>query len=86
MTILPFLKDPLKSLPNDFDQDPFVPLSVKFEIENLLPCAEIQSSVCYRDHHLAPHDGTLQVSIRVVLEAVVLILGIRFLGSEFFEP
>ena len=73
-------------LPNYFHQHPFSPTTIKFAIEDPLPCSEIEFSICNGHHHLAPHDLPFQMGIGIIFITVMPILGDRLMGGKFFEP
>ena len=74
-------------LPNDLHQRPLLAVPIQLEVKDLFPRAKIQPPSGNRDHHLAPHDRSLQVRIRVVFPgAIVLVLRMRLLRRQFLQP
>jgi hypothetical protein len=69
-----------------FHQDPFFSSAVKFSVKNPLPGAEIQFSLCDSDYAFPAHDLPLHVGIGIVFTHIVLVLGYRFMGGQFFQP
>src|SRR5690606_15726815 len=68
------------------DQHALFALTVEFAVEYLLPGPKIKFSVGYRSHDFAAHDLPLQVRVRIVLEAVMFILAVRFFRGKLLEP
>ena len=64
----------------------FFPFAVKLVIKNLLPCAEVKPALGYRTDYLTPHNSSFEVSIGVILEAVVSVSFVRKLGSKSLQP
>ena len=57
--------------PNNLYEHALVAHTVKFPVEYLLPCSEIKFAASDGDNNLAPHDRALQMSIGVVLIAIM---------------
>src|SRR5690606_7514904 len=73
-------------LPDDLDEHALTTKAIELAIEDLLPRAEIQPASRDGDDHFAPHDGPLQMGVRIVLVPIVLVLAVRFLWREMLEP
>ena len=72
---------------DDFDQDAFAAFAVEFAVEDLFPGAEIEFAGGDGANNLTAHDGAFEMGVGVVFAGViVVILGIRLFGGEFFEP
>ena len=71
---------------DELDQNAFVAAAVELAVEDLLPGTEVQSAFRDRDHHLTSHDLALEMRVGVVLETVVVVLGVRLLRRQFFQP
>ena len=74
------------SLPDDFHQDAFATEAVEFPVEDLFPWAEIKLPFRDGHDHLAPHDGTLEMGIGVILGSVVRVTGIRLFRGQSLQP
>ena len=74
-------------LPNDLDQHPLPPPTVKLAVKDPFPRAKVQPAVGHRDHNLAPHDLPLHMGVCIVLAgAIVPILVDRRVRRQLFEP
>src|ERR1700704_3714036 len=73
------------SLTNDLYQDTFAAFSIKFTVKNFLPWPEIQLSISDSNDDLSSHYRALQMSICIIFNSVVGILGMgKFRGGMFF--
>lgn len=52
----------------------------------MLPGAEVELAVGDRNHHLSAHDGALEMSVGIVLVAIVPVLTVGLFRSQFFQP
>ena len=60
---------------------------IELAVKDLLPGAKIQLAVGDRRHHLASHDGALEVGIAVVLAGVVVLVAAdRFKRCQLLQP
>jgi hypothetical protein len=75
----------LVSLSHYLDDEPLSPLTVKFGIINLLPGAEIQSSISYRNYYLMVHQKILEMSISVGLPGAMMTIIDPF-GGQLPQP
>lgn len=75
-----------KLLADYLHQYPLPSFPIELAVENLLPGAKIQLPFGNGHHHLAPHDGALQMGIGIILKAIVLILRIGFFGGQLLKP
>src|SRR4029450_13762174 len=57
---------------DDLDEHSLLPLPVEFAVEDLFPRSEVQLAVRDCHDHLASHDLTLDVRVRVILTGVVV--------------
>jgi len=75
-------------LPNNLHQNSLPPSSIKFIVEDVLPWSKVQFTVCDGNNNFSSHDLAFVVCICIVFaRAIVVIpLGRRIKGSQFFEP
>jgi hypothetical protein len=71
---------------NDFHQNPLAAKSIELAIKNLLPGPEVELPIAHSHHDLASHDHSLEMSVGIVLSAIVSVLRVRVLGGQFFQP
>ena len=71
---------------NDLNKDPLISSAIELPIKNLLPWAEIESSLCDGYNDFSPHNGALQVGIRIVFRTIVLVLSVWLFRCQLFEP
>jgi hypothetical protein len=76
----------LCSFTDDFDEGALFAKAVEFAIENLLPWAEVEFAPGDGDDDFAAHEGAFEVSVGIVLGAIVVVLAVGFFGSELFQP
>ena len=60
--------------------------AVKLTIKHLLPRTKIHLTVGDGNDHFTAHQGSFDMGICIVLEAIVFILSIRFFRCQFFQP
>ncbi len=63
-----------------------LPLPIQLVVEDLLPRAKVQLAICNGTYNLSSHDGSLQVSIGIILIAFVLVLAVGLLWCQFLKP
>jgi len=71
---------------DNFYQYPLPSFTVEFTVENFFPRTEIELPFCDRNDYFTPHYSSFEMSVRVVLGAVVSVLVIGLLWSQFFKP
>ena len=57
---------------DDLDEHSLLPLPVEFAVEDLFPRSEVQLAVRDCHDHLASHDLTLDVRVRIILTSIVV--------------
>jgi len=72
--------------PDYFYKHPFPAFTVKLAVKDLLPGTKIELTVCNCYNSFTTHQSSFYVSVGIILETIVLILGIGFFRSKFFEP
>ena len=71
---------------DDLDEHSLLPLPVEFAVEDLFPRSEVQLAVRDCHDHLASHDLTLDVRVRVILTGVVVAILVNwFMRYKPFE-
>src|SRR6516225_8817241 len=73
-------------LSDDLDQHALPAFAVEFAIEDFLPRTEIELAFRNRNDDFASHDGSFQMSVRVVFGPVVSVLVVRLFRGQFFQP
>src|ERR1041384_2460142 len=64
---------PFNSLiPHHLHDDALTPLSVELRVKHLLPRSEIEFPAGNWQHHLMPHDRSLQMRVRIVFAGLVV--------------
>jgi hypothetical protein len=71
--------------PDDFDEETFVTLAVKFTIEDLLPGSRIEAPVRKRDDHLVVQQQIFEMGIAVVFACTVMVI-VRVFGGDLLYP
>ena len=71
---------------NDLNKDPLISSAIELPIKNLLPWAEIESSLCDGYNDFPPHNGALQVRIRIIFRTIVAVLAVWLFWCQPFQP
>src|SRR5476649_85911 len=72
--------------PKNLDQHTLWTAAIELAVENLFPGPEVEAAGGDGHDALPPHDRALEMRVGVVLVSVVIVLRVRLLGREFFEP
>ena len=73
-------------LSDHLDLNPLIPFPVKFLVEDLFPGSKIKPAFCDGHYRLPAHDRPLQMSVRIVLIAVMVVQTVGFLRGQSFQP
>lgn len=76
----------MQLLTNNLHKQPLLAIAVELVIKDVLPRAEMELAVSDRYNDLPTHDLSFQVGIGVIFKAIVLILAVRFLRGQLFQP
>ena len=71
---------------DDLNKDPLIPPSIELPIKNLLPWTEIEPPLCDGYNDLSPHNGALEVCIRIVFRTIVAVLTVWLFWCQPFQP
>ena len=70
----------------DLNEHSFLPFSVEFTVEDLLPGSEVELASRYGNDRLSAHYAAFEMGIGVILVSVVPVLRIGLFRRELFEP
>ena len=75
-------------LADKLHEHPFIPSTIEFTVEDLLPWAEVEPTFRDGDHNLSTHDLALEVGVGVILASAIVEIALRALvkRSERLKP